>query len=205
VSFPSVRTNSPNESTLTLRNNFSIAEKSIERLILSVQQLTVRLVFCHHEITIWRESESIMKMWVGSILVLLQVLVCTLGQGALTLCVHNDGTQQLEWTSSNEEGCCHCGCESACTDEKPVQAPGFPGFERTCNSCTDYLLVVDQPSVTVEKSLTQTFENASAIALVIQQPLSLINFTLHSPLFFGKQSHLTDSFATIASTVVIRC
>jgi hypothetical protein len=70
------------------------------------------------------------------LLLVLQVLVCTVGQGALTLCVRRDGTQRIEWTAHSachahheQEAVCSC-CES---DE--------PAEQVACDFCTDYLLV----------------------------------------------------------------
>lgn len=71
-----------------------------------------------------------------SILVGLQIVLSVLGQGALTLCVRQDGTQKLNWTWLSD---CHtnaecdqhdgCECEEGCTLEAA--------------SCTDYTVVAD--------------------------------------------------------------
>jgi hypothetical protein len=41
--------------------------------------------------------------------------------------------------------------------------------------------------------------------LFIKQPVSLISLPPRSPFLFTSQSYLGDNFASIASTVVIRC
>src|SRR5437879_1089615 len=109
-----------------------------------------------------------MKTILRAILVLVQVLVCTMGQGALTICIRNDGTQQLEWAWSNScthsetEGICHCGCGAEeYPDEIPSGVPDSSGMGRTCSCCTDYLLVAEQPSVTVEKNQNLTNDQRS--------------------------------------------
>lgn len=80
----------------------------------------------------------------GSLLALLQVIIVTLGQGALTLCVRQDGTQALEWTWANEcqfqKTASHAAFEQTlCCDEVRQDETAF-----RCDPCTDYVLVAEQ-------------------------------------------------------------
>jgi hypothetical protein len=155
-----------------------------------------------------------MKIVLCSVLALLQVLICTLGQGALTLCVRKNGTQRLEWTwatsckDSNTKGSCPCGCsdeENSCSDEQPSSNQSIPGIV-TCNSCTDYTLVAVLPAVTVEKNHYQTLAETSYLFFPVAFESS--SYALSKPSHlqpFDQQSHLKDSLATIISSVVIRC
>lgn len=156
-----------------------------------------------------------MKIVLCSVLALLQVLICTLGQGALTLCVRKNGTQRLEWSwatsckNANTKGTCPCGCneeEASCSDEQPLSNQSIPAIVRTCESCTDYTLMAVLPTVTVEKSHLQTLDEA----IFSQFPISfeLISYVWPPPNThqdFDQQSHLVDSRTTIISSVVIRC
>lgn len=153
-----------------------------------------------------------MKIVLCCVLALLQVLICTLGQGALTLCVRKNGTQRLEWSwatsckSANTKGTCPCGCsDESCSDEQPSSNQTIPGIV-TCNSCTDYTLVAVLPAVTVEKNHHQTLDETSFLQFPISFELSSIVCSTpkpHQP--FDQQPHLVDSLTTILSTVVIRC
>jgi hypothetical protein len=74
--------------------------------------------------------------WFLSILVSLQIVFSVLGQGALTLCVRQDGTQKLNWTwlsdcHSHADCDQHAGCE--CEEDCTLEAV----------SCTDYTVVTD--------------------------------------------------------------
>lgn len=154
----------------------------------------------------------IIKPILCGLLATLQVLICTVGQGALTLCVRKDGTQQVEWTwatscsETKAEGSCHCGCgKNENSDEGPSSSPTTASLDRACDSCTDYLLVVVQPSVTVEKNPSQAIEQQYFPDLQIAIELGLKNSISFSKTSALSRLHLTDSFAAIASMVVIRC
>lgn len=64
------------------------------------------------------------------LLVTLQVLVCTLGQGALTLCVRRDGSQRIEWTAHSD-----------CHEHQLNHDTSEPDDHASCDICTDYVLL----------------------------------------------------------------
>ncbi len=153
-----------------------------------------------------------MKIVVGCVLALLQVLICTLGQGALTLCVRKDGTQRLEWTNTIESKCedssqCHCGCheaESTCSDELPSSDRTNLLTDRSCPSCTDYTLVVPQ-STSVEKNYPPAFAKVNWCYCVFAFEMSSkaeSQANLHQVFTFRPY---VESLSTILASVVIRC
>jgi hypothetical protein len=155
-----------------------------------------------------------MKAILCSVLALFQVLICTVGQGALTLCVRKDGTQQLEWswatscTDARPESTCHCGCsddEKSCPDEMPYRGTDSSSVSRTCSSCTDHVLVAEQPSVTIEKNLSQL--TVELHFLNLNSPVELVSNEFASMQQYGTDppSLRADSFTAIACCVVIRC
>ncbi|HQR05699.1 MAG TPA: hypothetical protein PLN21_02700 [Gemmatales bacterium] len=141
---------------------------------------------------------------IGSVLALFQVIIVTLGQGALTLCVRHDGTQALEWTSANEcqfkKSASHAACEhQKCCDEAEADEIAF-----RCNPCTDYVLVVDQIMV-VDSKLDSLNERASDLCwylpTVVDGYLShLTSLQAHPP-----PSPLVESLADLGASVILRC
>lgn len=154
-----------------------------------------------------------MKIVLCCVLALLQVLICTLGQGALTMCVRKNGTQRLQWTVGGsckvtEKARCSCGCseEDACSDESPANDHSIPTVERTCKLCTDYTLVVTQANVTINKDQQQRLLESSLVLFPVSFELSSNALSLakqHQA--FEQRPHRVDSLATILSSVVIRC
>ncbi len=155
-----------------------------------------------------------MKIVLCSVLALLQVLICTLGQGAFTLCVRNDGTQRVEWswatscTNEDSDESCHCGCSDknhTCSDELPPRNSSIPGMERTCDSCTDYTLMAVQPTVTADKYQSQTIDELSFLIPPMSFQFTWTEGLLPQHHILEQQSHLLDSLTTIISSAVIRC
>ncbi len=102
----------------------------------------------------------VMKIAFCSLLAVIQVLTCTVGQGALTLCVRTNGTQRLLWTSSSsinkksDAQQCSCGCDQddhCCSSVDDVSLDSARIDAGSCKSCTDYQLMAAQPAGTVEK------------------------------------------------------
>ena len=154
-----------------------------------------------------------MKIVLCCVLALLQVLICTLGQGALTMCVRQNGTQRLQWTGAGsckvtEKARCSCGCseEDACTDESTSHDQSMPIIERTCKLCTDYTLIATQANVTIEKDDQQRLLELSLVLFPVSFELSsnALSLAKHYQAF-EQGPHLVDSLATILSSVVIRC
>lgn len=71
--------------------------------------------------------------WLLSILVSLQIMLGVFGQGAITLCVRQDGTQKLHWTWLSD---CHA-------HDHEAELANIPTME--CDPCTDYAVIVDVP------------------------------------------------------------
>ncbi len=154
-----------------------------------------------------------MKIVLCCVLALLQVLICTLGQGALTMCVRKNGTQRLQWTGAGscnitEKARCSCGCseEAECSDESPAKDHSIPTVERTCRLCTDYTLVAMQANVTIEKEGQQRLLELSMVLFPVSFELSSTALSLAKQFHaFELRPHRVDSLATILSSVVIRC
>ncbi len=152
-----------------------------------------------------------MKIVLCSVLALVQVLICTVGQGALTLCVRTNGTQRLQWTSSSsckkeKTSKCSCGCnqEKPCEDEETSDSEDAKFDVHHCKSCTDYHVMAAQPSVTIEKHqetfLSESFQIEFSFVLISHLPSVSSHFQI-----FDSQSCLQNGIATILSSVVIRC
>lgn len=154
-----------------------------------------------------------MKIVLSCVLALLQVLICTLGQGALTMCVRKNGTQRLQWTGSGsckvtEKARCSCGCceEEVCTDESPAKDESMPSVERTCKLCTDYTLVATQANLTIEQNQQQRLLESSLVLFPVCFELSSNPLSLAKQYqSFEQRPHFVDSLSTILSSVVIRC
>jgi hypothetical protein len=141
-------------------------------------------------------------------LAILQVLICTLGQGAFTLCVRKDGTQKVYWSfgfvCQTEEPQTKCPCR--CCEDDPACPDEIPSGQRligSCSVCTDYLLVADQPTVTVEKQ-----EKQEALQAVAFTSVSFEQFAFDTEvLVLAKLAEVQATFgcATGLSTVVLRC
>lgn len=144
------------------------------------------------------------RILVGSLLVLLQVMIITLGQGALTLCVRHDGTQALEWTSANEcqsqRSASHAACEhQKCCDEDQGDEIAF-----RCDPCTDYLLVAE-PMVVVDLKTISMNEGGGDLCWYMlvagdDYSLHLITLKAHPP-----PSPLIESLASLGTSIVLRC
>jgi hypothetical protein len=144
------------------------------------------------------------RILAGSVLVLLQVIIFTLGQGALTLCVRRDGTQALEWTSVNEcqlqKSASHAACEhQKCCDEDEADEIAF-----RCDPCTDYLLVADL-MVLVDNKHASVNEGSSDLYWYL--PTVVDGYLLHltSLLAHPPPSPLVEKLADLGTSVVLRC
>jgi hypothetical protein len=144
------------------------------------------------------------RILVGSVLVLLQVIIITLGQGALTLCVRHDGTQALEWTSANacqlQKSASHASCEhQKCCDEDEGDEIAF-----RCDPCTDYVLVADQIVVAESKPASV---NEGAGYLCWYLPTIVDGYLLHltSLMAHPPPLPLVESLADLGASVVLRC
>lgn len=136
-------------------------------------------------------------------LVMLQVLIGTLGQGALTLCVRRDGTQHLELTALSDckaqAGQLH---EGTCCHEDEYLAVA-PADQIGCDPCTDYLLIVDPSFVQVSKyepldSQAVSFLDCITTSDVVFGQIAVSFAAFHGPpRLFSTPSYL--------ATVVLRC
>lgn len=138
-----------------------------------------------------------------AMLVMLQVLIGTLGQGALTLCVRRDGTQHLEWTALSD-----CKAEAArasdpcCLRELDEVAAISAAQQFHCDPCTDHVLIADQVVVLTNKS-----------AWLDDQPLVCLHGLDSLPVAWGQSAGCVVSYhappragpGTYLSSVVIRC
>lgn len=147
-----------------------------------------------------------MKVGVCTLLVLTQVLLSTLGQGALSLCVRTDGTEKVQWTFSkacskkyDDQKVCSC-----CGAKKKSESSSANAVKQQCHSCEDFVILAETESTTTiahhlmwdefsKLSLNVANEWLSSIA-----PVQIIAEIDSSPV-------LPDSLSTIVSTVVIRC
>lgn len=154
-----------------------------------------------------------MKAILCTLLALLQVLICTVGQGALTICVRTDGTKRLEWTHFNccseahSDNTCPCGCseEKACFEENSSQIPSSSAVYSACNSCTDHVLLAEQASAIIGNQQSQL----KAVLYFLNVPMSLELGTYQSLSVCldadGPESGHAVNFASIATTLVMRC
>lgn len=152
-----------------------------------------------------------MKAGVCFLLILTQVLVSTLGQGALSLCVRTDGTQNVHWTFepcrkkvADQKGCSCCGAKKK-IDVDCSESPLTSVVKNKCHSCEDYVIVADSDSISVAAphQLMSEFPNLPMIVgfeLMVQFAPSRI-----ASKFDSSQALLPDILSTIVSTVVIRC
>ncbi|MFT3878713.1 MAG: hypothetical protein QM703_03520 [Gemmatales bacterium] len=144
------------------------------------------------------------RLLVGSVLVLLQVIIVTLGQGALTLCVRHDGTQALEWTAANEcqsqKSASHATCEhEKCCDEDVADEIAF-----RCDPCTDYVLVADQ-IVVVDGKNALVNEGSSELCWYLPNVVDGYLSHLTSMMAHPPPSPLVESLADLGASVVLRC
>lgn len=147
-----------------------------------------------------------MKRFLIITLVLLHVLICTIGQGALTLCVRRDGSQQLQWTYANDcrslrsESHAACGHEACCDHED--EAAGVARF--CCNPCTDYVLIAE---INVVTKTTHAPLSDDACSLCWYMPVVLENYLPHNtvPLVHSPPSNWYDTQLAGISSVMLRC
>lgn len=149
-------------------------------------------------------NSHMFRILVGSVLVLLQVIIVSLGQGALTLCVRHDGTYALEWTSANEcqlqKSASHATCEhQKCCDDDEADEVAF-----RCDPCTDYVLVADQVVVMTIKTV-QVNEGCSDLCWYLPAVSDGYLFQLTSLLAHPPPSPLIESLADLGASVVLRC
>jgi hypothetical protein len=149
-------------------------------------------------------NSHMFRLLAGSVLVLLQVIIVTLGQGALTLCVRHDGTQALEWTSANEcqlqKSASHASYEhQKCCDDDEGDEMAF-----RCDPCTDYLLVADL-IVVVDSKVAPVNEGSSDLCWYL--PTVVDGYLLHltSLMAHPPPSPLAESLADLGASVVLRC
>lgn len=129
----------------------------------------------------------VMRIVACSFLVLLQLLICTIGQGALTLCVRRDGSQRLEWTLASE---CHamqspiakpsaCGHVHEQTARANTDAPAWHG-----DPCTDYLLKAE-PVITLAGRYGDHFDPMqlllSAVPVIMLTDASVVVLQFRPP------------------------
>ena len=149
-------------------------------------------------------NSHMFRVLVGLVLVLLQVVIVTLGQGALTLCVRHDGTQALEWTSANEcqqqKSASHAACEhqKCCEDDESIES----AFR--CNPCTDYLLIAEPMVVVDLKTIPMT---QSTGGLCWYMPVACHDYSLH---LIALKAHpppspLIESLTSLGASVVLLC
>jgi len=142
------------------------------------------------------------RVYVGTVLVLLQVFIITLGQGALTLCVRKDGSQALEWTaagpcqsmkSASHEACGHQVCFE---DEDEIAL--------RCDPCTDYLLVAEVVAV-LDVKPAHLIDGASDLCWYM--PIACNDYSLHliSLMAHPPPPPLISSLAALGASVVRRC
>lgn len=152
-----------------------------------------------------------MKIAFCSLLAVIQVLTCTVGQGAFTLCVQTNGTQRLLWTSSSSINKksdalqCSCGCDQddhCCSDDENMSLGSARIDAGTCKSCTDYQLMTAQPAGTVEK-YKNSIDDASFHVQLPFLSIYQIN-SMASRLNASELQSLLPSKST-ALPVVMRC
>ncbi|MFO0814150.1 MAG: hypothetical protein U0796_13070 [Gemmatales bacterium] len=153
-----------------------------------------------------------MKAGVCFLLIFTQVLVSTLGQGALSLCVRTDGAQKVQWTFAKACGkkvadpkvCSCCGAKKEIDSNCPGTSSNT-NVKNKCHSCEDYIIVADYESIpgAAHHQFMDEFSNLPMIVgfeLVVQ---SAPGQTASE--FDRAQAHLPNILSTIVSTVVIRC
>lgn len=169
----------------------------------SSDRVTFSLACVLHDM---RYNVNDMGIALKTILVLLQLLICTVGQGALTLCVRRDGTQHLEWTWASEcqsiKSASHtaCGHESCTEGELAISA----GATFHCDPCTDYVLIAEPMVVTASKPLLSTDEGRT---LCWYMPITMEGCLFHhtSRMAHPPPSLWDESSTSRTSHVVLRC
>ncbi len=157
---------------------------------------------CNHQVTSY--NFRMRRVYFGTVLALLQVLIATLGQGALTLCVRRDGTQALEWTASSDcqslNSVCHAACGHRLCDEETDE----DGVALRCDPCIDYLLVADV--VAVENLKPAPLMDCST-GLCWFLPAVGDDFALHITILMSHPPPLplAMSLADLGASVVLRC
>lgn len=149
-------------------------------------------------------NSHMFRILAGSVLVLLQVIIVTLGQGALTLCVRHDGTQALEWTSANECQLQKSTSHSAYEHQKCCGDDEADEIAFRCDPCTDYVLVADQ-IVVVDSKTVVINEGSSELCWYL--PTVVDGYLLHltSLLAHPPPSPLVEKLADLGTFVVLRC
>lgn len=153
-----------------------------------------------------------MKAGVCILLIFTQVLVSTLGQGALSLCVRTDGAQKVHWTFAtcdskkvtDQKACSCCGAKKKLESDL-AESPLTPAVRHKCHSCEDYVIVANYESIpgAAQHQLMDEFSNLPTIVgfeLVVQFAPGQITSK-----FVRSHALLPDILSTIVSTVVIRC
>lgn len=153
-----------------------------------------------------------MKAGVCFLLIFTQVLVSTLGQGALSLCVRTDGAQKVQWTFAkacskkvaDPKVCSCCGAKKEIDSNCPVTTSNS-NVKNKCQSCEDYVIVADYESIpgAAHYQLMDELSNLPTVVgfeLVVQFAPGQI-----ASEFDRSQALLPDILSTIVSTVVIRC
>lgn len=149
-----------------------------------------------------------MKARVCTLLILTQLLLGTLGHGALTLCVRTDGSKKVLWTlaepcksKGTDQNLCSC-CGAMKEIDPDVSA--WSSFQSDCQACQDYVLLAERDSIsrTVYFQLLDDFSRFTLNAIV-----ELPSFLKPEQLAvkFDASQTLPNSLSAIVSTVVIRC
>jgi hypothetical protein len=153
-----------------------------------------------------------MKAGVCFLLILTQVLVGTLGQGALSLCVRTDGTQRVHWTFAkcanekvaDQKACSCCGAKKKLESDLS-ESPVTPVVKHKCHSCEDYVIVADYESISHAAS-HQLMDEFSKLSMnVAFELMSQFASGQIASKFDSSQVLLPDILSTVVSTVVIRC
>lgn len=144
------------------------------------------------------------RIYFSIVLVLLQVFIATLGQGALTLCVRRDGTQALEWTATSDCQSLTSACHAACGHSPNDVDTDEDGVALRCDPCTDYLLVADVMAV-VDLKPAHLHDVAGGLCWYL--PISHDEYTHHLTTLMPHPPPLSPaiSLADLGASVVLRC
>jgi len=157
---------------------------------------------CNHQVTSY--NFRMRRVYFGTMLAILQVLIATLGQGAFTLCVRRDGTQALEWTAASDcqspASACHVACGHSPSDVDTDE----DGIALRCDPCTDYLLVAEVVAV-VSLKPAHLLDVAGDLCWYL--PIACDEYLNH---LTTLKSHppplpLVMSLADLGASVVLRC
>ena len=157
---------------------------------------------CNHQVTGY--NFRMQRSYFSIVLVLLQVFIATLGQGAFTLCVRRDGTQALEWTATSDcqslTSVCHAACGHSLCDE----AIDEDGVELRCDPCTDYLLVAVVVAV-VDLKPVHLLEGTDDLCWYL--PVAGDEYALHLTVLMSHPPPIAlwESLADLGASVVLRC